>query len=316
MIVDKIKQNTFYLKSLQAKSELQNINKEEIKSLSIYLSEHQMFNSQHHYLINNIAMNIPSENLSVFFENIYFSYNQEAYIHIDKIINNPVYYQSIKDYKTWFEESSALHYMVNVDKKIKLIEKYNVDLNIKNREGYPLSTCIIPPSEFHVEINPNEYVNFILKNKQSIDFLSEGSLEQNVIEKTIKILSRTMKRFESHHCLDLFNVMLENLSDKKLIIHESFLYKNSNFYFMQLAMKFDILQLNKTAENIEDIHSIFLNYCVTSGFINPQDFGKIDDFVNELRNYKIKKISFQENESLKGLLNKDAQKNIKTIKRL
>lgn len=316
MIVDKIKQNTFYLKSLQAKSELQNINEEEIKSLAIYLSEHQMFNSQHHYLINNIAMNIPLENLSAFFENIYFSYNQETHIHIDKILNNPVYFESIKDYKKWFEESSVLHYMVNVDKKIRLIEDYNVDLNIKNREGYPLSTCIVPPSEFYVEINPNNYIEFILKHKKDIDFLLEGSLEQNVIEKTIKILNRTMKKFESRHCLDLFDVMLENLSDEKLIIHESFLYKNSNFYFMQSAMKFDVLQLDKTGENIEDIHSIFLNYCVTSRFIDPKDFGKIDDFVSELRNYKIKKISFQENESLKGLLNKDAQANIKTIKRL
>lgn len=316
MIVDKIKQNAFYLKSLQAKSELQNINEEEIKSLAIYLSEHQMFNSQHHYLINNIAMNIPSDNLSTFFESIYFSYNQEAHIHIDKVINNPVYFESIKDYKKWFEESSALHYMINVDKKTRLIEKYNVDLNIKNREGYPLSTCIIPPSEFYVEIDPNEYVNFIVKNQKSIDFLLAGSLEQNVIEKTIKILSRTAKKLEGRHCLDLFNVMLENLSDKKLIIHESFLYKNSNFYFMQLAMKFDILQLNKTGKDTEDIHGTFLNYCITNRFIDPKDFNKIDDFVSELRNYKIKKISFQENESLKGLLNKDAQANIKTIKRL
>lgn len=303
-IIKKIKEDNFYLKSNAGKEHLKNINLEETKEMSIYISEHQMFNSQHHYIINNVMYNLKEENKSIFLNNISFSYNMEAHIHIDKIIGNKEWFNMIDNHKKWFEESFALHYMIDVKEKIKLTEKYEVDLNIKNREGHPLIICIVPPDDFYVNIDPKDYVEFIVKNKEKINFLIKDPFEQNVIEKVIKILRRTKKQSNSDIFLNMFGNMLNELQDKKIIINESFLYKNSDFYFMQLAMKFNILNLDKTGNDIENIHEEFLNNCIMNHFIETKHFNKIDEFEEELKVYKLKKIIIEENKLLKTHIEK------------
>lgn len=245
---------------------------------------------EHLYVIDVLKYHMSETQLKAMMDNLVFYNTKNDDIVVSKIIESEAF-DLITDKKEWMEKTGAIHCIRNTSTAIKFIEQYNIDINSISPHGDVLIHSLLI-NVFGNGMEPA--INFILKNKEKIDFmLSKNNLcfaEQIFLKMGLNAYRGEFFKEKQ----ELRNFWHE----KNVKLKESIIYKFNSLEEMVRFLKLDMVILDKTGTETTCFKEKFMDICIEHSLTGPQHMQYFERCLNEMLLYKIKQQKITLNETV------------------